>query len=164
MPDTDTFVLEPADIRLGRATDGQVLLHRGEQVVNVGSVMSAFPLTRPGHMVSIRDEEGEEIGLLRNVAALDPRSRRIMEEELERAYFMPRIRDIVDIREELSVVTWEVETDRGPRQFEVRNVRQNVRRMGRRRFVIKDVDGNRYEIQDWADLPPAAQRIIWNHL
>jgi len=164
MSQIDSFVLEPKDIRFGRASDGHVLLHRGEDVLDVGSIMSAFPLTRPGQMVSIRDEEGEEIGILRDVAGLDARSRQVMEEELERAYFMPRICDIFDIQEELNVVTWEVETDRGPRHFEVRNVRQNVRRMGNRRFVIKDVDGNRYEIRDWADLPPAAQRIIWNHL
>jgi len=164
MSQSDTFVIEGADVRFGRTSDGQILLHRGQNVVTVGSIMSAFPLTRPGQMVSIRDEEGDEIGILRGVGGLDPRSRRVMDEELERAYFMPRIRDILDIQEELNVVTWEVETDRGPRHFEVRNVRQNVRRMGNRRFVIRDVDGNRYEIHDWADLPPAAQRIIWNHL
>jgi len=32
--------------------------------------------------------------------------------------------------------------------------------MGLRRLVIKDVDGNRYEIRDWQELPSAAHKLI----
>ena len=117
-----------------------------------------------GTKALIRDEEGTEIGLLDDVRGLDPDSQRIIRDELERSYFMPRITDVLDVREELNVVIWEVETNRGPRKFEVRHVRQNIRRMGRRRLVIKDVDGNRYEIRDWIKLPPLAQKLIQNYL
>ena len=142
----------------------KLVLHRDDSVQSVGSVMSVFPLTRPARMVALRDADGDEIGILDDVRKLDPASRGIMAEELERAYFMPAINDILDVREELRVVTWDVVTDKGPRTFQVRHVRQNVRRMGRRRLVIKDVDGNRYEIRDWLKLPPFAQKMIQIYL
>lgn len=164
VPEDDAFVFDAAEVRIERDRDGRLILHREGQREPLGAVMAAFPLTRPGRMVSLRDLEGEEIGLLDDVARLDPESREVMTEELERAYFMPAIGDILDLREELGVVTWDVETDRGPRSFQVRRVRQNIRKMGRRRLVIKDVDGNRYEIRDWLRLPPHAQKLIQVYL
>jgi len=164
MEQDDHFVLSAAEARFSRNDEGRLLLLMAETRQALGSVMAAFPLTRTGQMISLRDEEGREIAILDDIRKLDPQSRKIMREELERSYFMPRIVDIIDVREELGVVTWEVETNRGPRTFQVRHVRQNVRRMGRRRFVIKDVDGNRYEISDWSELPAPAVRLIRNYL
>ena len=160
MTETGDFLIKAPDVRFARNAEGRVILRRGGERLVVGNVLSAFPLTRPGRMVSIRDEQGEEVGVLDDVHALDPESRHILLDELERSYFMPRITDIVAVKEDLGVVSWEVETNRGPRTFDVRRVRQNVRRMGLRRLVIKDVDGNRYEIRDWQELPSAAQRLI----
>jgi hypothetical protein len=164
MPQDDDFVLPAADVRIERDGDGHLVLHLREEARAVGSVVSAFPLTQPGSMVSLRDEEGVEIGILEDVRKLEPASCEIMTEELERAYFMPTITDILDIEEELGVVIWEVETDKGPRTFQVRSIRQNVRKMGGRRLVIKDVDGNRYEVADWLKLPPLAQKLIQSYL
>ena len=164
MSDEDHFVIQATEVRLSRSPEGQLVLHQDDSAQSVGSVMSVFPLTRPARMVALRDADGDEIGILDDVRKLDPASRGIMAEELERAYFMPAINDILDVREELRVVTWDVVTDKGPRTFQVRHVRQNVRRMGRRRLVIKDVDGNRYEIRDWLKLPPFAQKMIQIYL
>jgi len=164
LPQQELVIIRAGTVKFSRDADGRVILHRGGQSQPVGSIMSAFPLTSPAKMVSIRDEEGTEIGLLDDIRGLDPDSQRIIRDELERSYFMPRVTDVRDVREELNVVIWEVETNRGPRKFEVRHVRQNIRRMGRRRLVIKDVDGNRYEIRDWIKLPPLAQKLIQNYL
>ena len=164
MPDESNFLIDAVAVRIVKTEKGRLELHRDGRVEPVGSIVSAFPLTGPGAMVSLRDEEGDEIGILDNVARLDPASREVMKGELERSYFMPVISDIVDIREELGVVTWEVETDRGPRTFQVRNVRQSIRKMANRRLVIKDVDGNRYEVRDWLGLQPLAQKLLQIYL
>ena len=77
---------------------------------------------------------------------------------------MPRVTDILDLRERMNGVEWEVQTNRGPRSFQVRHVRWSVRRIGPRRLVIKDVDGNRYEIRDWMQLSPASQKLLEPYL
>ena len=115
-------------------------------------------------MIVVRDEEGTEVGVLGDISGLDAASRRIVNEELERSYFLPRITDVLAVDEDLGVVTWKVITDRGPRTFQVRRVRQNTRRIGRWRVIIRDVDGNRYEMKDWTALPPRAQRCIEQYL
>lgn len=158
------YLLSAKSVRFRRDGDGTVRMEGHGQERVVAGVQGAFPLTRPAGMVSLRDDDGREIGLLDDVGALDRDSRRIVREELDRAYFMPRIEGIEDIKEALSVVEWRVVTNRGPRTFVVRHVRKNVRRIGPRRYMVKDVDGNRYEIRDCLNLPPAAQKLIEPYL
>ena len=160
----DGFILQGGQIRFRRDENDEVLLLADGREQVVANVLSAFPLTHPTSMVSLRDPEGREIGILEDVGGLDPESARILREALERSYFMPRITDIHDIKEVLNVVEWEVQTNKGPRTFQVRRVRQNVRRMGLRRLVIKDVDGNRYEVRDWIELPAYAQKLLEPYL
>jgi len=156
----DDFLIPAASVSFRRDPRGHVVLVRDGVEQRVGAVLSTFPLTAPGRIVAVRDENGDEIGLLDDAQRLDPESRRIVAQEVDRSYFMPRITNVLDVREELNVVTWEVETDRGPRTFEVRHVLRSIRRLGRRRIVIKDVDGNRYEIRDWLSLPAPARELI----
>ena len=164
MADDDSFLIKAADVHFGRSGDGEIVMRTGGRFVTVGNVMAASPITDPRRMVSVRDEQGEEVGILDDVTQLDPTSQRIILDELERVYFMPRIVDIIDICEDLGVVSWEVETDKGERSFQVRNIRQNVRKLDRRRIIIKDVDGNRYEVRDWAELPGTAERLLQPYL
>ena len=164
MADEERFILKGSDVRFGRSGDGQVLLKKGGKILLVSNLMAASPITDPNRMVSVRDENGAEIGILDDVRQLDPASQKIVAEELDRSYFMPRITDVIDITEDLGVETWAVETDKGPRVFQVRNPRQNVRRITRRRLVIKDVDGNRYEIHNYTELPASAERLLRDYM
>lgn len=164
MDPQDDFLLPAADVRFGRGGDGQIVMRLRGRFITVGTVMAASPITDPHRMVSVRDDDGEEVGILADVNELEPVSRQVVLEELERTYFMPRITDILDVEEDLGVVSWRVATDKGERTFQVRNVRQNVRKFRGRRLVIKDVDGNRYEIRDWAALPDPAGKLLQPYL
>ena len=74
----------------------------------------------------------------------------IVEEELARRYFTPKIERVVSVKEEMGVVAWEVETDRGARRFIVRNLRDNTFPLGPNRLMMTDMEGNRYEFPDVA--------------
>ena len=158
-PDNN-FLLDPAILRFRRDSEGNVILLRGQDSCLVGSVTAVFPLTDPNSLVSLRDPDGNEIGIIDGATKLDHDSRKIVRQELDRSYFMPQITDIHEIDEQHNLVLWRVETNRGLRDFYVRHLRQNMRRIGLRRHVVKDVDGNRYEIADWATLPTGAQHIL----
>lgn len=163
--DIEDIFIEAEKVAFRRDEHGEVWVTLGDgPAQRLGGCISAFPLTHPHQLVAIRDEQGEDLAMLDDVDRLDEASHAIVSEELERTYFMPWIQDILDIDEHLNVVEWEVVTDKGERTFQVRNVRQNVRRVGRRQFVIKDVDGNRYEISDWMALPAAAQKLLEGYL
>jgi len=64
---------------------------------------------------------------------------KVLKDELERVYFIPKIKKIHRIKEEFGVLIWETETDKGPRRFEVTS-RRDVKKMGKRRIIVRDLD------------------------
>ena len=135
-----------------------------DQVFRVGRVTSAFPLSAYLKRVVFFNTEGEEIGCLKNASRLDHKSLELLHEELDKAYFMPRIESIKGIDDYLELELWQVQTNRGTRSFEVRNPRRNVRIISPQRMVVKDVDGNRYEIRDWRMMDRKSLALLSRHL
>jgi len=158
------FLIEASHVRFEREDDDHVYMITSGGRQEVGTITMAFPLSNRGRMIVVRNAEGEEIGILDNLKSLDAASRRIANEEMEKSYFLPRIQDVFDVTEKLGVATWKVQTDRGPRTFQVRRPRQNLRKIGRRRVIIRDVDGNRYELSDWTTLPRRTRRLFEEYL
>lgn len=161
-------LLSRAECRLFRAGEvkfhekgeDELLMNSPDGAFTVHNVTAAFPLTSPGRMVVLRNDQGEEIGVLNNVHHLDPKSRRLVARQLERSYFMPVIEDIEKVDLQLNIVNWQVVTDRGPRNFQVKSPRKNIRKLSGHRLIIRDVDSNRYEIRNWAALPPKGQKLL----
>ena len=123
-------------------------------------VKRAFPLTYDDCFIVVQDRDGKEIGSLARLDALDRDSRQAVEDELERAYFTPRIQRIAKVTTANRVPRWEVETDRGPRAFEIYSGRRDVRLLGDGRILVQDADGNRYEIPDYRRLDPASRALV----
>ncbi len=153
-------MLKPEEVKLRRDEDDRVYAEIAGESVPVKRVAAAFPLTEPHRMVNLFGQEGTLIGIITEMRHMDNASARILAEELEKAYFMPKITDIFAVEEKLGIEHWDVQTNKGPRIFQVRDTRRNIRRLTPTRFVIKDVDANRYEIRDWTALPRAAQGLI----
>jgi len=150
--DFSVNILDPKKIRICRDESGRLRLIFDEAVrINLKRVVRAFPLTMPWRYIILIDENNREIGLLRDIKDLDDSSRKILKEELEKIYFIPRITKIRRIKEEFGVLIWETETDKGPRRFEVTS-RRDIKKIGKRRIIIRDADGNLYDIPDYANL------------
>lgn len=111
------------------------------------TVRRAFPISDAEQILTFFDREGNEIGILLDPRELDPASLQALEAEMEFAYFIPRITQIHELKEEYGMRWWKVETDRGPRTFATQS-RHDVRQVDENRYIIRDVDGNRYEITD----------------
>ena len=79
---------------------------------------------------------------------------------LEEAYFVPVITRVEAIQVEFRIPRWEVETDRGVRSFEISSMRSDVRQLGNGRILIRDADGNRYEIPDRHKLDAASRALV----
>ena len=147
-----------------RDGDGELWLDIDGEACRLGRVASPFPLSAPLDMVALFDPDGNEIGILKNVRQLDRNSCRILTEALDKAYFMPKIERITGLVDQMGMERWEVRTDRGEHVFEVRNPRRNVRFLTSLRMMIKDVDGNRYEIVNWRQLDRRSRQLLTRHL
>ncbi len=150
--DFSVNILDPKKIRICRDESRRLRLifDNGEEVT-IKRVVRAFPLTMPWRYIIFIDEDNREIGLLRDIKSLDESSMKELKDELEKVYFIPKIKRIRQIKEEFGVLIWETETDKGPRRFEVTS-RRNVKKIDKRRIIVRDVDGNLYDIPDYTDL------------
>ena len=111
-------------------------------------VARAFPLSDPDRYIGLRDAQDKDIGLLETLDGLDPDSRARIDEELHRRYFLPKIVRVNHVKEEFGMTTWDVETDKGHRNFVIRNLRDSVQELSPTRILVTDSDGNRYEFPD----------------
>lgn len=156
--------LDPTRLAFARHGDALRLTLAGECCYLAVSAVRAFPLSEPLRFLSLRDGNDDEIGLLADAGALDPASRRLLEEDLDRRYMLPVITGVLRVVERFGTVEWHVATDRGARSFTTRNLRENVTQPAPTRYLISDVDGNRYDIRDIAALDAASQKHLIRHL
>ena len=83
-------------------------------------------------------------------------------ERIERAQFPGEnyrqlIQRVLRVKERFGTLDWEVMTNRGPRAFTTRDLRENVIHPVPERTLLTDVDGNRYDVRDVYALDRASQ-------
>lgn len=153
-------LFDAGQIRFHRDAFDDLVLEQGSEPVAGVHVLRGFPYSDAERMISVRDSEGEELGIIADLADLDGDSRQLLEEELERVYFVPRITQVNDVEERFHIPKWNVETDRGHREFEIRSGRSDVHVLGGGRILIQDADGNHYEILDYRRLDLASRNLV----
>jgi len=156
---TEFILVDPARVRFVRDGAKVLLRQEGQAPVRV-ALYRLFPLSEPEAWLSVLDEKGVEIGIIRYLCELDKESQSCLRVELRRRYHVARICRILACRERYDVVEWEVETDRGTKTILLRDVRNNIQQRGPNRFVVTDVDGNRYDIPDVSALDVRSRLIL----
>ena len=151
--------LDPKDLEVKLDDFQQVVLYdkkTGHIYENV-DVKRMFPLTQKDGFLVILHEDNE-IGTIRNYRELEEESRMIIEDTLEKRYFIPEILEVRKVTEEYRLAHWDVVTDRGRMKFYTRT-RNDVVVKGKEVFV-RDIDSNRYLIQDRTRLSPQSQKEL----
>ena len=110
-------------------------------------IVRAAPLTHPDKYISLLDAKDEEVCMIQELAQLDAEMQEIVKEELDRRYLTSVILRVNSVRNEFGTSYWEVDTNRGEREFVVQNVAENAQWLGDNRILLLDVDGNRFEIE-----------------
>jgi ATP-binding cassette subfamily B protein len=124
----------------------------------------ALPVTCPDQFLSLRyaDADGQEyeIGLIRDLAAWPDAERGLVEQALARRYFVRAITAIERIELKYGLLTFEVQTDRGPVCFTMRNSHSQAQDYGPAGKLLCDVDDNRYLVPD-VDALPRRQHLLF---
>jgi len=156
-------ILDPKEIRIFRTAPGdsrtRLTLEGDRSYVDV-RVSRAMPFTSPDKYIGLRDMADADIGLLKDLKGLDAESQKVVEAELERRYFTPKVKKVVTVKEEHGTVTFEVLTDRGERRFVVRNLRDSAYSLGATRVMVNDSEGNRYEFPDITSYGTKAYEVL----
>jgi len=159
-PSTDYVVLDPAGVQLRREGQRLQLRQDAEGEWAEVTLVRLFPLSDPQGWLSVLDSKGNEVGIVLGLDALPKDQRSAAQEELDRRYLVPQILRILGVRDRGELVVWSVETDRGPTEFMTRHLREQVKEAMPTRLALVDVEGNRYDVPEIADLDAESRRLL----
>jgi hypothetical protein len=130
----------------------------------------SFPLSAGNTYIVVRipdiePDRSHELGLIIDSNELDDESRQAVEYELQSFYLVPTIELIHNIREEFGFLYWSVETDRGTKDFIMRDsIIGHVRQVGPGRWLIIDINQTRYEVRNFEQLDEHSQVLLNRYL
>jgi carbon monoxide dehydrogenase subunit G len=101
--------------------------------------------------------------LVRSLDDVEPQTRRVIEEELAAQEFIPRITAVTSVDDQFDVMAWQVETDRGPIELQIKG-REDIRQLDDGRVVIKDHAGGMFEVADVSALDPRSRLLVEDQL
>jgi len=116
-----------------------------------------FPISYPYFLI-FEDLQGNEIMMIEDYRSLDDESRKVLDEILDKLYFMPRIKRVNKLETSGDEFVWDVETDRGRREFRTRG-RRNVSRVGDK-VVIIDTEDNVYITEKLTSMDKKSRELL----
>ena len=111
-----------------------------------------FPVSRADTYITLLDEDGVEKAIIRSLTDLNKDSLDVIEYSLNDYYLVPHISRILSITEKNGKIHWIVDTERGIKEFDVRNRNHDIRVYSDGRVRVRDSDDNRYIINDYKTL------------
>jgi hypothetical protein len=151
----------PRPPRLTLAQDGTLTLTKpdGSTVEKVRPALG-WPLRHRNRYIAVLDEKGHEVYMAAHLDDFAKDCRELVRREVERRYLETHILVVRSLRMEQRVSYWEVETDRGRREFVLQGSETNPYRISDHRWQLIDVAGNRYEITDIPSLDLGSQALL----
>jgi hypothetical protein len=165
--DTLSLTLQ-TDVASPDAPDG--VLEGTDNIIHYPRVAlrACFPVSDSTEFLSVRDATDEaipELGIIEDWSQLQPASRDAVAAELGLHYFVPKIIQVFSIKEELGFLYWVAETDKGRKEFVMRNsVIHYAREVAPGHWLLIDVNEARYEIPDVAVLDAHSQKLVQQFL
>ena len=123
-----------------------------------------FPVSAADKYITLLDENGVEVALIRAMTDLNTASRAVISDSLNDFYLVPTITRILEVNEKFGDLRWTVETDRGVRSFDIRNRYHDVKIYPDGKVRIRDADDNRYTIKDYKALDAHSRKLMISDL
>ena len=157
--DRSNAAIERTDLCLVRLTlsDGQVF----EEL----EPRRLFPFTAPDTYVTLLNDQGHEVAVIRSLSDLDETSETAIRESLEEFYMIPHIIKMLDTEDVNGAIKWHVMTDRGEIEFRIHNRNSDIKCLrGTRHVMVRDADDNRYHIPDYTALDRHSKHLLYPFL
>ncbi|MFS2207138.1 DUF1854 domain-containing protein [Variovorax sp. Varisp36] len=152
--------LNTPSFELERDAFGRLVLTdaQGERHVGVTPVR-AFPLSAPGHGVSLVGSEGRELVWIDSVDQLPEQARVLLAEELAVRDFAPTLLRLHGVSSFGVPSTWTISTDRGDTSF-VLKAEEDIRRLEGGALLIASAHGVQFRIPDVKTLDRASRKLL----
>ncbi len=146
-------------VALTRGVDGRLWAGEGEAARAV-VVRRCFPWSEPARYISLRDEDHQEIALVRDPLELTEPSRGALLDAMAEAGFLFEVTRVIEIEEEVEIRQWRVETRQGPRVFQTR-LDDWPRALPGSGFLIRDVAGDLYRLPSPETMDKRSRELLW---
>lgn len=159
------FFIEGPEVRIVRTDDTLVELqiYAGESYSDL-EPRYLFPLSGNNRYITLLDSDMKEKAIIRDLALLDPDSRAAVEGCLAEYYIIPKIIGVLGVSDKFGVHTWTCLTDRGIRKFRIRDRHISIKMLYDGRVLVRDVNDNRYEIEDINKLDKKSRRLLFTEV
>ena len=149
--------VEPPVLEL--SPDGRLVARTGTRTRPV-VVRRCFPWSEPGRYISLRDEDQNEVALVKDVSDLAPASRNALELAMAEAGFVFEVTRVKEVEEEVEIRHWQVETRQGTRSFQTR-LDDWPRALPGGGFLIRDVAGDLYRLPEPEQMDKVSRELLW---
>lgn len=155
--------LDPKTVQFARTEGGYLSFSCGDLSAERVRLCRTLPYGDPDRFISVcTPEDGQELGMLRDLNELPREQQTPVREELERLYYIPEILRIFSAKMRMGFMEFDVETAAGRKCFRMRDPSRNIRFLtpGDHRVQLTDTEGNRYLIPDPNRLDRKSRRAI----
>lgn len=166
----DLVYLEARTVRFGYEGENLTMIDSDGTYYPRVTLRRCFPLSAQNTNImvcvpGVENEHGAELGILKEVDELVGESREAVLRELAQHYFVPVVKKIHTIRDEFGFLYWSVDTDRGPKDFIMRDsIISSTRRVSDRRWLLIDINQTRYEVHEFHTLDKQSQDLLSRYL
>lgn len=119
-----------------------------------------FPVNMIDQYITLLSSENKEIAIIRAISDLDAGSRQVIRESLDDYYLVPNITRIISVTEKHGNLHWVIESDRGIKEFDIRNRNTDIKVYSDGRVRVRDSDDNRYVIADYNTLDSHSKKLM----
>ena len=160
--------LDPADLEITESDmSGLNVKMNGETHEGVRASL-ALPISDRDSYVSLRigatKGKERELGMIRNLNELDDATRRTVQRDLNKRYFLHEIGKLISVTEKFGFIYFEAETSKGKLKFAMRYEYNQVQEYGEHGRVILDTDENRYIIPDLRELSSSEYKMFTRYI
>lgn len=137
---------------------------REDEVYRGVFAILSFPVSNPHGFISLLqyDQEGHqvEIGVIKDPSLFPRRARNLLARSLAGYYFEFEILRVHRVRLKYNLLMFDVSTNHGLRQFEMRWKNETALDLGEHGKILLDIYDCRYIIRDLRDLPAQDREIF----
>ncbi|MBE7065641.1 MAG: DUF1854 domain-containing protein [Ruminococcaceae bacterium] len=131
----------------------------GEKFENV-TLKRLFPINSIHDYISVISPEGKELFIVKSMAGFEENSLKIAEEFLESFYMIPKILKVYGKKDKFGRLNIDVLTDIGDRTIEIANRQTDIKVREDGRVLFRDINDNRYEVEDLSRLDRRSLAIL----
>ncbi|MBQ8164841.1 MAG: DUF1854 domain-containing protein [Clostridia bacterium] len=138
-------------------------LSSGERYNNV-SLKRLFPINNINNYISAVSSDGKEIFIIKDLSALTNESYNCALKCLNEYYMIPKIIKVLGKEDKFGRLNLDVETNIGQCTIEIANRNTDIKLRDNGRVLIRDINDNRYEIENVDSLDRKSLAILNSEL